>query len=222
MYKIATTTKWQVNKHQKSFVAGVGLQLFLLLILIASTLPVLAQPTVFDSVNKTRYQLAKTGFTVLGTWAVLNIGAGLVGQQNTTGEKREFYKANVIGGLINLGFAGVAYFVTKRSASQPHSVAETFRKQAAAEKIFLFSVGLDLGAVVLGFYTKEKANRFTGLKSEQLRGAGKALIVQGTFLTLFDGMLYLLEAKNGSRLYKTLQKLPLGTTENGFGLVYPF
>lgn len=182
----------------------------------------MAQSTIYDSVNKKRYQIAETGFTVLGSWAVMNIGAGLIGYQNTTGERKQFYKANVIGGLINLTFAGVGYFTTRKMANKPHSVAETFKKQASAEKLFLFSVGLDLGAITAGFYTKERAARFTGEKRVWVKGAGNALILQGAFLTLFDGVMYLLQAKNGSRLNKTLQNLDLGTTKNGTGFVLHF
>jgi hypothetical protein len=198
------------------------MKIFLLSILFSMAVQATAQQALFDSVNRKRYDIAQSGFVVLGSWAALSIGAGLVGQGNATGERKQFYKATVIGGLVDLAFAGVGYFSSRKMAAEPHTVAETFRRQTLAEKLFLFSVGLDLGAITFGFYTKERANRFSGEKKDWLRGAGNALILQGIFLTVFDGVLYVLQTKNGTRLHKALQNLRFGGTEGGVGLSYRF
>ncbi len=181
-----------------------------------------AQSSLFDSVNRKRYAIAKTGFKVLGSWAALNIGAGLVGQKNSSGEQKQFYRANTIAGLVDMAFAGIGYFASKRMAAKPHDAVETFKKQALAEKVFLFSVGLDIGAIAYGLYTKERANRFVGEKRTWLKGAGNALVLHGAFLIAFDGILYLLQAKNGARLHQKLHNLSLQTNENGFGVHYRF
>ncbi len=181
-----------------------------------------AQSSLFDSVNRKRYAIAKTGFTVLGSWAAINIGAGILGQKHSSGERKQFYRANTIAGLVDMAFAGIGYFASKRMAGKPHNAVETFKKQEFAEKLFLFSVGLDIGAIAYGLYTKERANKFTGEKRDWLKAAGKALILHGAFLIAFDGILYILQAKNGSRLHRTLQNLSLQTNENGFGVSYRF
>jgi hypothetical protein len=169
----------------------------------------MAQTSFYDSINKRRYQIARTGFITLGSWAALNIVAGLIGRQHSTGERKQFFRATTIAGAIDMLFAGVGYITTNRIAARPHDVVETFKKQALAEKVFLVSVGLDIGVVAYGLYTKERANRFTGEKSAWLNGAGKTLLLQGSFLILFDGILYILQAKNGKRLHQKLQSLSL-------------
>ena len=181
-----------------------------------------AQSSLFDSVNSKRYQIAKTGFAVLGSWAALNIAGGIIGQKNTTGERKQFYRANVIGGLVDMAFAGIGYFSSRRMEGKPHNTVETYKKQALAEKLFLFSVGLDIGAIAYGAYTKERANRFAGEKRDWLKGAGNALILQGGFLILFDGIQYILHIKNGKRLAQKLENLSFSGVNDGFGLVYRF
>lgn len=182
----------------------------------------LAQPSLFDSVNTRRYQITKAGFTILGSWAALNIVSGLIGQNNTAGEQKQFHNANITGGFVNMAFAGIGYLSSRRVAAKSHNLAETYKRQAEAEKLFLFSVGLDIGVLAFGAYTKEKANRFAGEKRERLKGAGSALLLQGGFLMLFDGMQYLLHNKNGKRLTKSMGALSLSVGGNGAGLVYRF
>lgn len=198
------------------------MKIFILFVFLSLGVQAMAQSTLYDSVNRKRYKISQTGFIILGSWAALNIGAGLLGQQHTSGEQKEFFRANAIGGVIDLLFAGTGYFTSRRMARKPHDAAETFQKQAMAEKVFLFSVGLDLAAITYGFYTKERAARFEGGKKDWLKGAGNALILQGAFLTFFDGILYLLQTKNGSRLHQKLQNLSLGPAENGFGIICRF
>jgi hypothetical protein len=164
----------------------------------------MAQATLYNSINKRRYQIARTGFAALGSWAALNIVAGLISRQHSTGERKQFFRANTMAGAIDMLFAVVGFITTNRMAARPHDVVETFKKQALAEKIFLFSVGLDIGAITYGLYTKERANRFTGQKRVWLKGAGNTLLLQGSFLILFDGILYILQAKNGTRLHRKL------------------
>lgn len=181
-----------------------------------------AQSSLFDSVNRKRYAMAKTGFTALGGWAAIHIGAGILGQQHSSGERKQFYKANTMAGLVDMAFAGIGYFASKRMAGKPHDAVETFKKQEFAEKLFLFSVGLDIGAIAYGLYTKERANKFDGEKKDWLKGAGTALILHSAFLIAFDGIQYLLQARNGARLHQKLQNLILQANRDGFGISYRF
>jgi hypothetical protein len=179
-----------------------------------------AQVSVFDSVNSKRYALLKSGTVVLGTWAASNIVGGIIGQSRSIGEQKQFFKATTIAGLVNMAFAGIGYFSARKMTGTPHSEEETFRKQANTEKLFLFSIGIDIAGIGFGLYSREKANRYTGEKRDRLKGAGNALVLQGTFLAVFDGVLYLLQAKNGSRLQVSLQNLSFHVNEQGIGLAY--
>jgi hypothetical protein len=157
---------------------------------------------------------------VLGSWALLNIGSGIIGQGQTAAEQQHFYRMNTIWGGVNLVLAGISYFSSKRGAVA--SQRGTFQKQATTEKLFLFNTALDLGYVAFGLYTRERGNRFTGERKDRLSGTGKSLLVQGGFLAFFDGVLYLLHTKNGSRLRQSLSGLTIGQSANGVGILYRF
>jgi hypothetical protein len=199
-----------------------SMKAFFVLLLISLGMQANSQSSLFDSVNRKRYQLAQSGFLALGGWAAANISAGLIGQGTSSGEEKQFYRANTIGGFVNLAFAAIGYLSSRRMASQPHDVAKTYQRQELTEKLFLFSVGLDIGTMAYGLYTRERANRFTGDKRDWLKGAGNTLLLQGGFLILFDGVMYLLQSKNGKRLHGPLQNLSLSASEKGVGLSYEF
>src|SRR3569833_272886 len=60
--------------------------------------------------NNTRYQTTKNGMTVLGSWAVANIGIGAAGLANSKGgQNKYFYQMTTIWGAANLGAAILGY-----------------------------------------------------------------------------------------------------------------
>jgi hypothetical protein len=179
-----------------------------------------AQTFVYDTVNQSRNGINRTGLAVLGSWGVANIGAGIIGQSNTVGRQKRFYKTNMIWGGVNLLLAGVGYF--RDRGEHRYTISETFKKQSGTEKLFLFNTALDLGYMAFGLYLRERGDRFIGEKRERLAGTGDSFLIQGGFLALFDGIMYIVHAKNGARLYQALPGVSFGPAENGYGLVYRF
>ena len=173
-----------------------------------------------EIVSRQRHTINRSGLTVLGSWAVLNIGTGFIGQANTSGVQKHFHKTNIVWGGANLLLAGIGFF-SERSPSA-ETLTETYRKQINTEKLFLFNTALDLGYMVFGLYTRERAARFTGAKRDRLTGTGNSFLVQGGFLAIFDGVMYLLHSKNCTHLFQLLQNLSFSPNENGTGLVYRF
>lgn len=190
-----------------------------ILIVLAST-QANAQKNLLDSVNLKRDKIARTGMTILGTWSLANIGTGLVGYQQTTGTRQQFHRVNTIISGVNLTLAGLTYYAIQKRRTKTYSTGQTFKLQESAEKLFLFNTALDLGYVAVGFYLRERANRFNDDKFFRVRGTGNSLLLQGGFLTLFDAILYFLNNKNGNRLDVLLNGLSLAQTKNGLGLVY--
>ncbi|MDB5205943.1 MAG: hypothetical protein JWR72_1018 [Flavisolibacter sp.] len=181
-----------------------------------------AQYSLYDSVNTRHNKISKTGTLLLSGWAAASLISGLVGQNNSTGKLKYFYKRNVLWGGINLGLSGLGYLRTKREQKDVYTSAQTFKRVEAAQKVFLFNTGLDLAYVAFGLYTRERSNKFTGDKKDRLVGTGNSLLFQGGFLTVFDGVLYLLHNKNGNRLEKKLEGLSFISSGDGVGLAYRF
>lgn len=181
-----------------------------------------AQTSLYDSVNLRHDKISKTGMTILSGWSAASLISGLVGQNNSAGELKYFYKRNVLWGSINLGLSGLGYLRIQREKDKTYTAAQTFKRVGAAQKVFLFNTGLDLAYIAFGLYTRERGNSFTGDKMERLRGTGNSLLLQGSFLTLFDGVMYFLHSKNANRMNRKLEGLSLTSTGEGFGLVYNF
>jgi hypothetical protein len=181
-----------------------------------------AQTTFYDSVNQRLDKVSKDGLLILSAWSLASITSGVIGQNYTMGAKHYFHKTNIIWGGINLGISQLSYWGIRKKGTKGYTAVQTFRRTESTEKIFLFNAGLDLAYITYGLYSRERAQRFSGRKRDQLRGTGNAFIVQGSFLALFDCVLYLLHNKNGNRLYERLQHLSLAATQNGLGVVYVF
>ena len=180
------------------------------------------QTSLYDSVIQRHDKLTKTGLTILSGWSLASITSGLIGQNNTDGEQKYFYKKNILWGGINLGISGLGLLRLAISPKKTYTSASAFKQIETTQRIFLFNTGLDLAYVGLGLYTRERANRFTGDKHDKLLGSGNSLIVQSSFLTLFDGVMYLLHSKNRNRLDVKLENLSLYATPKGLGLAYRF
>lgn len=181
-----------------------------------------AQITLYDSVNQRLGKISKNGLLILSGWSVASITSGIIRQNNSRGGERYFHKTNIIWGSVNIGIAQFSYWGIRKNGAKKYTVAQTFRRTETTEKIFLFNTALDLAYITYGLYCRERSQRFLGRKRDQLFGTGNSFLVQGSFLALFDGVLYVLHNKNRNRLDARLQNLSFTTTQNGLGLVYNF
>lgn len=194
---------------------------FLLCFLLLISINVYSQPGFLHSVNRAHDDISKKGLLLLTGWSVVNISSGLIGQNGTTGADKQFHKKNILWGGVNLGISQLSFWSLHRKRAKIYTLEQSLKRTETSEKLFLFNTGLDLGYIIYGLYTKERSNKYSGEKRDKLKGTGASLIVQGAFLTLFDGTLYLLHAKNGNRLTKKLSTISLSTTGDGISLAYP-
>lgn len=208
---------------ERFFVAcnNVGKALLVFMLLHPAS-KVKAQSTIYDSVNRKSDKINLSAVAGLTAWGVLNLSTGIIRQANTVGEQRQFYRTNAIAGGAELAIAGLSLLSMKTINRNTQGIESLYNKQEFLEKFFLFSTGLDVGLALLGLYTMEKANRFTGEKRVKFKGMGKSIIVHGAFLTLLDAVHYLQHTKNGNWLQKRLLNLSVAATENGIGVVRRF
>ena len=129
-------------------------------------------------------KIRKTGMAILGTWAVGNMIAGAIGRNQTSGQTAYFHEMNLIWNVVNLGIAGAGYYFTA-TGDIPESASELLNDQVSFQKTLLFNAGLDLAYIAGGFYLMERAKNTTN-KPERLKGYGKSVILQGSFLFVFD------------------------------------
>lgn len=135
----------------------------------------------------------KTGMTVLGSWAVLNIGSGLALRGNAEGSTRYFYDMNAIWNSVNLGIATFGY-IRANHLTQPENGLGMYNVQNRLDKVLLINIGLDLAYIATGLFLNDRGRRSTNNR-DLLVGYGKSVVLQGVFLFAFDVTMILVHKK---------------------------
>lgn len=177
-----------------------------------------AEPSFSQSLNpEIAYEkdtkIRKTGMAILGTWAVGNMISGAIGRSQTIGQTSYFHEMNLIWNVVNLGIAGAGYYFTA-TGEMPENASELLSDQVSFQKTLLFNAGLDLAYIAGGFYLMERAKN-TNNKPERLKGYGKSVILQGSFLFVFDIILHTVHSKQSSQISDFLSHVYLGPNQVG-------
>jgi len=158
----------------------------------------------------------KTAMLTLGGWAVANIAAGAAMQGSAGGSTKHFHRMNALWNGVNLAIAGFGYYTALKSDPIAWDLATSVGKHQGFQKILLFNAGLDVGYIMGGLYLMERAKR-PDVNSDQLKGFGQSIMLQGAFLMAFDLVNYFIAAGANDRL-----PVLLGGTGDGLGLMIPF
>ena len=181
-----------------------------------STMTAFAQQTNLNSFNKERERITRMGIKVLAGYSAANIIYGSIAAGKATGSNKYFHEMNAIWNGITLGITGIGFLTAKKEGTL--SYGESLKKQQHIEKLFLFNAGLDVAYIVGGAYLKERA-KTTTVNPLRLKGYGESVMLQGGVLLLFDGVMYAIHNRHGKALAKMGEKLQLGATGNGIGLL---
>jgi hypothetical protein len=175
-------------------------QLSLLLLLLAAPLALAESPELppqapkdflaYQSKSLVRLDTAAMG--VLLGWAALNITSGTTGHFTTRGDSQAFFQANAAWNVVNLAIAGISLHGLLNAQPETWDVAMRLSEGQKMQKVLLFNAGLDVGYVMLGGLLLERGLR---TDSSLLRGWGRALLLQGAFLFLFDSVLFFMHWK---------------------------
>ena len=168
-------------------------------------------------INKDRQKLSREGMTFLTSWAAINIAGGSAAYYLAKDrEWKYFHEMNVFWNTVNLGL-GIAGLLMERKSKTDMNMEQSLKAQKRVERIFLVNSGIDLIYIGSGLAMRQMQN---AKNPERMRGYGNALILQGSFLLVFDGVEYFLHRSNGYR-YKT-SKLSFNFNGNSVGLSYNF
>lgn len=179
------------------------------LLLIFYTLCLQAQSLDIDwsAFNSTRIDHQQKAMLVLGAWAVGNIAFGGLRSSQTSGQLRYFHQMNMYWNVVNLGIASLGYYGAANEDFGSYSAYQSAAKHYSFQKVLLFNAGLDVGYMLGGLYLQERSKRpeLAPNKSEQLKGFGQAVLLQGGFLLAFDLVNYFISASADPRLELLLQ-----------------
>lgn len=150
----------------------------------------------------------RTGMWILGTWAVGNmLVGGISWASGAKGESKYFQQMNLAWNVVNIGLAGFGLHQAY-SNIEGLSWQEVFANHHQMQKVLLFNAGLDVGYIATGFFLIERSRNVTKLP-ERLSGFGKSLLLQGSFLLLFDVSMALAHQPNGKKMQKFLEKVQI-------------
>ena len=174
--------------------------------------------TIPDSVASRRTMLNKTNMTVLLAWSGANLVQGSISAGNLKGSPHYFHQMNAYFNIINLAIAGYGLYEVRKQMNKKLSLLQNLRQQQKIESLLLLNSGLDLSYITTGLYLRERG---TNKLNEQTKGYGGSLILQGSFLLVFDLIQYIEHRQNGQLLNKYLGNLQFASTANGVGLIMP-
>lgn len=158
----------------------------------------------------------KVAMLTLGGWAVLNIGSGLALQGSADGATKHFHRMNAMWNGVNLAIAGFGYYSAMKSDPAGWDLVTSLGEHNGFQKILLFNAGLDVGYIMGGLYLTERAKR-PDVNSDQLKGFGQSIMLQGAFLMVFDLANYFISSGRNGEMDLLLQ-----STSNGLGLTFIF
>lgn len=157
------------------------------------------------------------GMSVLGSWAIVNIASGLVFSANSNNlYQKNFWQMNAFWNTINLALATPGLFTALKHPVQSILWNDVLKEQQFTEKIFLFNTALDVAYVTAGLWMIDRS-KYVSQSNERWKGWGQSLILQGSFLFLFDAVMY------GLHHQHAVKKMPLlSPSPNGIGMVLNF
>jgi len=152
----------------------------------------------------------------LGSYAVVNFAISGAAYFSSEDEySKRFHEMNVMWNTVNIGLAIPGYIKARRGGG-PVTMAELVKAQKKTETIFLVNDVLDIGYIAAGIWMREVAPN--QLDQEDLfNGYGNSLILQGSFLLVFDAVAYYIHHSHGKEL-PALEKVSLSTSGKGVGL----
>lgn len=178
-------------------------KIIFLIILFPATILISAENDKISEFNQNRNSINMYAMTVLGSWAIANIGISGYRYYNSTGKTKYFHQMNAAWNFVNLSIAGLGYF----GAANPEtglSIQKTISEQHNIETLLLVNGALDAAYIMTGFFLKERGLRKS---SNRLKGYGNSLILQGGFLLAFDAVLYYIHHNHSTELGKILENI---------------
>jgi len=178
-----------------------------------------AQPGQQDSIAHDRIHRQQNNAYILGTWAAANLVQGTISASNTQGSEHFFHQMNAYWNIGNLAVAGIGLLRVKQLSARQYAFAGNLKAQQQVEKTLLLGTGLDMAYIMTGLYLKERGNRLDKVQSQ---GYGGSLLLQGSFLLVFDVIQYFNHRRNGRLLEQQLGQWEWGPKGAGLGLSYRF
>ncbi|MGV3620108.1 MAG: DUF6992 family protein [Archangium sp.] len=170
---------------------------------LVAALTLSAQPFDLTEWNKDRLTTSRVGMITLSSWAVANMGVGAFGAALETDERwRAFHVTNLVWNSVNLALGLISLIREWDDDPARFTAKQSLVFTEGNEKVFFINAALDLGYLAAAAFLWQRGDA-TG--TPWLVGAGQALLIQGGFLVLFDGIMGILNARLTGRLLEGVE-----------------
>lgn len=166
--------------------------------------------------SRQRIQHQRTLGLTLGSYALANMAVGALAAGRERTEAHYFHRMNLYWNAVNLAIAGAGLIGSHKANPDAETLSQAVERHEGMKRILLLNTGLDVAYVAGGAYLIERGRNRPDDRN-RLTGFGKSIIVQGSFLFVFDLVNYALFKRRGDKQ----QALLLGRTSEGVGLVMP-
>lgn len=164
--------------------------------------------------------LQKFGMAALTGFALANITTSAIGLSSTNEANKAFHQMNIGWNGVNLILGASGLWQANRVKPFTNDV-QALKAGEKMETIFLVNAALDIAYISGGALIKETRNRNTEQWNQQT-GWGNAVMYNGAFLLVFDGVMYALHKNNNEKLWRKLQGIQLGYSPNGVQCIVKF
>jgi hypothetical protein len=168
---------------------NISIKTFIAVMLIFSFLSSLAQDQSYTEFYQRSLHYNNTGMYVLGSWAVANLIIGGIGWNQNTGDTKYFHQMNFFWNTVNLSIAGFALYNNLSEGFEDLTNQMMVQNHYKIEKLYLINGGLDFAYIGTGFLLKNLSSKKEKNK-DLLKGYGNSLILQGSFLLVFDAVMW--------------------------------
>jgi hypothetical protein len=165
--------------------------------------------------NQKRGTLQKRGLYVLGSWALGNIAVSGAMWNSTTGSENYFHQFNVYWNSVNVLIGAGGLWKLRKYDPAKYNTFESLNEHYKSEKTFIFNAALDIAYITAGFLLRDKQENSLDAQQRN-QGFGDGLILQGSFLFVFDVGMYILHQRHLIKSKSFLNKIQLSS--NGMGL----
>lgn len=145
--------------------------------------------------NQDRLEKNKKLMVTLGGWSAVNLVSGGLGSIALDGTSQHFHQMNALWNTLNFSLAASGLIRYRKDKSAIFNLSETISEQHKTEKIFLVNSAIDISYIGAGAFLNYRSS-LGGENAYVQKGFGNSLIVQGSFLLLFDVAAFYIHKKN--------------------------
>ncbi|MCS6982352.1 MAG: hypothetical protein N2110_10240 [Flavobacteriales bacterium] len=162
--------------------------------------------TSLEEFDLRRQKMNRIQMAVLTGWATGNLISGSIGWATTQGSESYFHIGNVGWNVVNLSIA-LPGLIRKPSSILACSddFAGALKAQKNTQLVYVLNGGLDFAYLGTGLWLLQNAKHAQWMPHMQ-RGLGRTLVMQGSFLLVFDFANYLIHTLHGRRRLSPLEQ----------------